>query len=449
MRVIIDAGHGGNARAGNSSAFGSRGPSGTLEKEVTLDVARHVVARLGAGATLTRSADTNLTLGARAQLAAQRDADVFVSIHANSGPPEASGPETFVHPDAGPDSHRLADGVQRALERLRGRYGGVAEPRNGLLAVLSPRALGKRTSACLIEVDYLSNPRSEARLRDPRERAAIGAAIASAIHEHAGARGQSRPYAQAKAIIEPDIDYTTTSLEDSNRIWQDWLERYGSWMKGVPDSAIMSFPHSAICQLYLTTNVGNYWGTGFYIGDEKILSCGHNFLDNGEVTTRVRVMPGSSPTMSTFEVREFTVNGADLVHPSWAASSSSQHDLSVLRVPGFRAPNGATFSLANRSLGANEGIVVAGYGKVDVGVGGPQDRQPQRMDGARISQADTEMVYYPIQTVGGHSGSPVFHRGTVIGVHTGPRMLSTGSASNHENRGVLLNPDKIDWINSR
>jgi V8-like Glu-specific endopeptidase len=220
-------------------------------------------------------------------------------------------------------------------------------------------------------------------------------------------------------------------------------------MKGVPNSAIMSFPHSAICQLLLTTNVGTYWGTGFYIGDDKILSCGHNFLDNGEVTTRVRVMPGWSPTMPTFEVREFAVNGADLVHPRRAASGSSQHDLSVLRVPGFRAPNGATFTLANRSLGANEGIVVAGYGKVDVSVGGAQDSQPQRMDGALITQADTEMVYYPIQTVGGHSGSPVFNRGTVIGVHTGPRMLSGGGASSHENRGVLLDPEKIDWINSK
>ena len=201
MRVIIDAGHGGSARAGSSSAFGSRGPGGTLEKEITLDIARHVVARLGAGAALTRASDINLTLGARAQLAAQRDADVFVSIHANSGPPDAAGPETFVHSEASADSHRLADGVQHALERMRGRYGGVAEPRNGPLAVLSPRALGKHTSACLVEVDYLSNPRSETRLRDPRERAAIGAAIASAIQEHI-ARGR-RP---GRALDAGDFD---------------------------------------------------------------------------------------------------------------------------------------------------------------------------------------------------------------------------------------------------
>jgi len=196
-RVIIDAGHGGSARAGSSSAFGSRGPSGTLEKDVTLDIARHVVQRLGNGASLTRSSDTNLTLGARAHLAMRDGADVFVSIHANSGPPEAYGPETFVHPEAGPDSQRLADGVQRALERLRGRYGGGAEPRSGSMAVLDPRAIGRNTSACLVEVDYLSNPRSEQRLRDPSQRAAIGAAIADAIRDHVSHGEWAHPAARA------------------------------------------------------------------------------------------------------------------------------------------------------------------------------------------------------------------------------------------------------------
>jgi N-acetylmuramoyl-L-alanine amidase len=81
------------------------GARGTLEKDVTLDIARHVVARLGGIAALTRTGDHNLTLGARAQHAERGGADVFVSIHANSGPPEASGPETFVHRGAAIPGH--------------------------------------------------------------------------------------------------------------------------------------------------------------------------------------------------------------------------------------------------------------------------------------------------------------------------------------------------------
>jgi N-acetylmuramoyl-L-alanine amidase len=185
-RIIIDAGHGGSTRAGSSSAYGSRGPSGLLEKDVTLDIARHVVARLGENAALTRTGDANLSLGARAAHASRDGADVFVSIHANSGPPEVAGPETWVHPDAGPGSHQLAEGIQRALEHLAGRHGAAAESRRGPMAVLSPGVLGHRTAACLVEVDYLSNPRGERRLGDPGERAAIGAAIAGAIREHLG-----------------------------------------------------------------------------------------------------------------------------------------------------------------------------------------------------------------------------------------------------------------------
>src|SRR5690349_1318930 len=109
-RIVIDAGHGGSNRAGSSSAFGARGAGGTVEKDVTLDIARHVVQRLGGGATMTRRDDVNLPLAARAALAAREGADVFVSIHANSGPPDCAGPETWVHPDAGTGSRRLAAG---------------------------------------------------------------------------------------------------------------------------------------------------------------------------------------------------------------------------------------------------------------------------------------------------------------------------------------------------
>lgn len=182
-RIIIDAGHGGSQRAGNSSAYGARGPRGVVEKDVTLDIAKHVVARLGGAAMATRTRDRNLTIGARA--AKGRSSDIFVSIHANYGAPELSGPEVYVHPEAGHGSRSLASQIARALERQAGRYGSGAEERRAAMAVLNPSAIGQ-TAACLVEVDYLSNPRGEQRLGDPGERAAIGAAIASAIQQHLG-----------------------------------------------------------------------------------------------------------------------------------------------------------------------------------------------------------------------------------------------------------------------
>ena len=159
-RIIIDAGHGGSEPAGNSSAYGGRGQRGVVEKDVTLDIAKHVVARLGGAAALTRSRDRNLTIGARA--AKGQRSDVFVSIHANYGAPELSGPEVYVHSDAGRGSRALAGHIARALDRQAGRYGGGGDERRAAMAVLNPSAIGQ-SAACLVEVDYLSNPRGEQR----------------------------------------------------------------------------------------------------------------------------------------------------------------------------------------------------------------------------------------------------------------------------------------------
>ena len=183
-RVLIDPGHGGCDDVGRSSAFGGRGAQGTLEKEVTLDVARRVAARLGGDAQLTRTGDQNLPLHARAQQAARAGADVFVSIHADSGRADGQGGETWVHPEAGADSRALALGIQRSLDRLGGRYGGSGSTLEGRMAVLSPAMLGARASACLVEIDNLSSARGEQRLRDPGYRHAVGDAIAGAIRAH-------------------------------------------------------------------------------------------------------------------------------------------------------------------------------------------------------------------------------------------------------------------------
>jgi V8-like Glu-specific endopeptidase len=213
-RIIIDAGHGGSERAGNSSACGARGATGVVEKDVTLDIAKHVISRLGGAAALTRTGDRNMTLGARAAKAQQ--ADVFVSIHANYGAPELSGSEVYVHPDAGRGSRALAGQIARALDRLAARYSGGAEKRRGAMAVLNPTAIGQ-TAACLIEVDYLSNPRGERRLGDPGERAAIGAAIAGAIQQHL-AEGQQVDLAGAIARILPAIQSSSMPERQKNRL---------------------------------------------------------------------------------------------------------------------------------------------------------------------------------------------------------------------------------------
>ncbi len=91
--IVIDAGHGGDEN-------GAKGPGGTLEKQVTLNVARRLKAalegRLGLRVILTRDGDTTIGLDERAAVANNNKADLFVSLHANASPrPGTSGAEVF------------------------------------------------------------------------------------------------------------------------------------------------------------------------------------------------------------------------------------------------------------------------------------------------------------------------------------------------------------------
>jgi N-acetylmuramoyl-L-alanine amidase len=79
--VVIDPGHGGEE-------VGAKGPAGTLEKDVTLSIARKLRAAiansLGLQAFLTRDRDEEIALDERAAVANNYKADLFVSIHANA-----------------------------------------------------------------------------------------------------------------------------------------------------------------------------------------------------------------------------------------------------------------------------------------------------------------------------------------------------------------------------
>jgi N-acetylmuramoyl-L-alanine amidase len=79
--VAIDPGHGGEEN-------GARGPTGVLEKDVTLSVARRLKAliesKLGLRVVLTRPGDETVSLDDRATVANSNKADVFISLHANA-----------------------------------------------------------------------------------------------------------------------------------------------------------------------------------------------------------------------------------------------------------------------------------------------------------------------------------------------------------------------------
>lgn len=79
--VAIDAGHGGEDP-------GAKGPGGIFEKNVTLAIARELARTIndtpGYSAFLTRSGDYFISLRGRTQIARNKGADLFISIHADA-----------------------------------------------------------------------------------------------------------------------------------------------------------------------------------------------------------------------------------------------------------------------------------------------------------------------------------------------------------------------------
>jgi N-acetylmuramoyl-L-alanine amidase len=92
-KIVIDPGHGGHDT-------GTIGPSGLKEKDLVLDVALKLKTlleeKLGGEVILTREDDTFIPLETRTAIANQHQADLFISIHANSSRnKKVRGVETF------------------------------------------------------------------------------------------------------------------------------------------------------------------------------------------------------------------------------------------------------------------------------------------------------------------------------------------------------------------
>jgi N-acetylmuramoyl-L-alanine amidase len=110
--IVIDPGHGGEE-------VGAQGPGGTLEKDVTLGIARKARAtladNLGLQVFLTRERDVDVSLDDRTAVANNYKADLFVSIHANASHAKgANGSEVYFL------SYQASDEEVRRLAQLEG-----------------------------------------------------------------------------------------------------------------------------------------------------------------------------------------------------------------------------------------------------------------------------------------------------------------------------------------
>jgi N-acetylmuramoyl-L-alanine amidase len=227
-RIVIDAGHGGHDT-------GTLGVDGIQEKDVVLDVALRVGQllhdRLGAEIIYTRSDDTFIPLETRTAIANKAQADLFLSIHANSSPDaSARGVETYyLNFTSSPDAletaarenavsdqsiHQLSDLVKKIalkdkIEESRefagdvetSLYGGLQKGNAGLKDRGVKKApfvvlIGANMPSILAEISFVTNEKDARQLQEPDYRQRVAESLYKGVAKYAGGLSGVRPPAE-------------------------------------------------------------------------------------------------------------------------------------------------------------------------------------------------------------------------------------------------------------
>jgi N-acetylmuramoyl-L-alanine amidase len=215
-RIVIDPGHGGHDT-------GTIGPNGLEEKDLVLGVATRLgkllQSRLGSEVIYTRQDDTFIPLETRTAIANQEQADLFVSIHANSSrDPDARGVETYyLNFTSSPDAlevaarenavsdksiHELQDLVRKIalkekIEESREFASDVQHALHAGLASKSPGIrdrgvrkapfivlIGANMPSILAEISFISNPTDERKLETTEYRQRIAESLYRGIAKY-------------------------------------------------------------------------------------------------------------------------------------------------------------------------------------------------------------------------------------------------------------------------
>ena len=224
QRIVIDPGHGGKDP-------GCVGKSGLREKKIVLDVAARLKKILESKENLevimTRESDIFLDPESRTVVANQKQADLFISIHANANRSrKLSGIESFylnfsqdpsvietaarenatstknisemkdiiekiVQNSKIVESKELAESIQNSLvKHLSQTYSNVKSlgVKGGPFWVL----IGGQMPSVLVEISHLSNPTEEKRLKSPQYRQRVAQGIYEGIVEYMSSLGKGK-----------------------------------------------------------------------------------------------------------------------------------------------------------------------------------------------------------------------------------------------------------------
>ncbi len=240
-RIVLDPGHGGHDP-------GAVGPKNLYEKDVVLDIALKLKKILAKDPNLeiflTRETDIFIPLEQRTAIANSKNADLFVSVHANASPRrDAKGIETYLlnwtsdeeamkvaarenaislkkmkkmnegkdvldimlsdlrRDNKRDESLKLANFVQQSLvNNLNKSYSHVVD--HGVKQALFYVLFGAQMPSVLVEVSFISNPLEEKLLSKDGYRSELARSMASGINKYMSGVPEGQTIAQSgKSVV--------------------------------------------------------------------------------------------------------------------------------------------------------------------------------------------------------------------------------------------------------
>ena len=249
----------------------------------------------------------------------------------------------------------------------------------------------------------------------------LGAPVEGGQPFNPGSQGEAAERLHQPAPAAPGSAPAETSASPESVIGADGR----TWLRG----RTAAFPNTAIGRVDYRQDGRNYWCTGTLIDADTVLTAGH-CVHNGLGTEegwsdRVTFLPGvegNTAPFGTCGAREL------LTLPGWYGQGSEYQDLGLIQL--------------NCSIGDTVGWF--GY-RAAPGRHG-LDRVPAHLRGYpgdkvwgslwtmrdRITVSQAQMAFYPVDTYGGQSGSPVFNFRQCNGVR-GPCVLAVHAYGVHGN----------------
>lgn len=203
FKIVVDYGHGGREPGAINS-------QNIKEKDITLSVGSKIAQLLeqkGYEVILTRQGDRFVALDDRTSLANKKHADLFISIHANSGNNAACGVETYyscfqtvpstkigndsscirianhVHEKLDTASNFFATCVHRSLLEKINQEQTVCD-RGVKSAAIAQVLIGSNMPAALVEIGFLSHPQEGKKLADHQYQQLIAQGICNGIETY-------------------------------------------------------------------------------------------------------------------------------------------------------------------------------------------------------------------------------------------------------------------------